>query len=95
MCQSCASFGLNRREFLATAGAFGAAAFVSRAMAAESAALPSLPWAKMNKKPARVMVAFLYPPADVVNEGKMEDGWAPHNWFTWPGNQFEPEQQQG
>ena len=48
----------------------------------------------LAKKPARVLAAFLYPPADVVNEGKMEDSWAPNHWFTWPGNQFQPEAQQ-
>ena len=44
--------------------------------------------------PARVRVAFFYPPAQVVLDGKCEDSWAPQQWFTWPGNQFEPEEQQ-
>jgi len=30
----------------------------------------------------------------VVNAGQNEDRWAAHNWFTWPGNQFEPEAQE-
>ena len=38
--------------------------------------------------------AFFYPPAEDVLAGKAEDGWAKHEWFTWPGNQFEPEAQQ-
>lgn len=25
--------------------------------------------------------------------GQCEDNWAPHQWFTWPGNQFEPDAQ--
>jgi hypothetical protein len=91
MCESCSSFILDRRELLAGAGAIGAAALVSRVMAQQAGAAP-LP--KRDKKPAKVIVAFLYPPADVVNRGEMEDGWRVHNWFTWPGNQFEPEQQE-
>jgi len=53
---------------------------------------PAMP--RQPKKPARIMAAFLYPPTDVVNAGKMEDVWAKHQWFTWPGNQFQPEVQQ-
>ncbi len=93
MCESCDGSGFGRREFLALGGAVGASMFLSglgadRAGAAE----PALP--PLAKKPARVLVAFLYPPADVVNAGKMEDSWAPHQWFTWPGNQFQPEAQE-
>lgn len=94
MCESCSSNGLVRREFLAAAGAIGAIGLVSKVVAAETAASLSLPLPKIDKKPARVLAAFLYPPADVVNEGKNEDGWSKHSWFTWPGNQFEPEQQE-
>ncbi len=93
MCKACIVDGLDRREFLAVGGAFGAAALLSaagasRATAAEQAMPPR------SKNSARVLVAFLYPPADVVNAGKMEDSWAPHQWFTWPGNQFQPEVQE-
>ncbi len=94
MCESCSSGGLARREFLAVAGALGTATVFSRAMADELASRPAPPLAKREKPPAKVMAAFLYPPADVVNEGKFEDNWRVHNWFTWPGNQFEPEQQE-
>lgn len=38
--------------------------------------------------------AFFYPPAEVVLAGQLEDNWRVHQWFTWPGNQFQPEQQQ-
>lgn len=30
----------------------------------------------------------------MVLDGRNEDTWAKHNWFTWPGNQFKPEEQQ-
>ena len=46
------------------------------------------------KRAPKVAVVFLYPPADVVYAGKNEDAWNKHQWFTWPGNQFLPEQQQ-
>ncbi len=46
------------------------------------------------KQPPRVRVAFLYPPADVVNAGQLEDSWREHHWFTWPGNQFQPQEQE-
>jgi hypothetical protein len=58
----------------------------------ERAAAAPLP--PLAKKPARVLAAFVYPPADVVNGGTMEDSWAKDHWFTWPGNQFQPEAQQ-
>ena len=93
MCESCEGDGLRRREFLALGGAMGASVLLSNLAADRAgAAEPAMP--PLAKKPARVLAAFLYPPADVVNEGKMEDSWAPHHWFTWPGNQFQPEAQQ-
>ncbi len=99
------SQGLNRREFIGKS--LKASGSLSLVMAGGSTALGSellngtgifsllsdrIP--KIPKKPARVNVLFLYPPADVVNEGRNEDRWATHNWFTWPGNQFEPEMQE-
>ena len=47
-----------------------------------------------KKQPGLVRGAFFYPPAQVVYDGKCEDSWSKHQWFTWPGNQFAPEQQQ-
>lgn len=93
MCETCEGCSFGRREFLAMGGAIAASALVpppggARALAAEPVMAP------LAKAPARVLVAFLYPPADVVNAGKMEDSWAPHQWFTWPGNQFQPEAQE-
>jgi hypothetical protein len=67
---------------------------VSRAVGDPVAGTLTLPLSRKDKQPARVLVAFLYPPADVVNRGEMEDSWRVHKWFTWPGNQFEPEQQE-
>lgn len=46
------------------------------------------------KQPGLVRGAFFYPPAQVVLEGKCEDSWNKEEWFTWPGNQFEPQLQQ-
>ena len=94
MCESCSPRGLGRREFLAMSGALGAAGLLSMAAADEPGAAPQPPLPKRDKEPARILVAFLYPPADVVNAGTMEDSWRVHNWFTWPGNQFEPEKQE-
>jgi hypothetical protein len=93
MCESCESGRADRREFLATGGAMGAAALIS-SVETSLAADAAPPLAPRPKKPARVLAAFLYPPAEVVIAGKMEDSWAPHQWFTWPGNQFQPETQE-
>jgi hypothetical protein len=46
------------------------------------------------KKAGLVRGAFFYPSAEDVLAGKAEDGWSKHQWFTWPGNQFAPEEQQ-
>ncbi len=94
MCESCAAGGLDRREFLVAGGVLGAAGLLSMAMAGQPGAAIPAPLARRPKTPAKVLVAFLYPPADVVNEGRMEDSWRTHNWFTWPGNQFEPQRQE-
>jgi len=93
MCESCEPNGVRRREFLALGGAMGASAMLSPLATGQGAAA-DVAMPPLAKKAARVLVAFLYPPADVVNEGKMEDSWAPHHWFTWPGNQFQPEAQE-
>lgn len=49
---------------------------------------------RRRKEPGVVRGAFFYPPAQVVLDGQCEDGWSAHQWFTWPGNQFKPEEQQ-
>ena len=84
----------NRRGFLAAGGALGAASLWSQMSTSNAAASLLSPTPGPAKQPARVAVVFLYPPADVVYAGKMEDAWQKHQWFTWPGNQFEPEQQE-
>jgi hypothetical protein len=106
MCNDCFSHNLNRRDFMR--GSIKASGFLSLAMAAGMPVMgPDFfsdrnthnrlfegEWAKIKKEPAKILAVFLYPPADVVNEGKNEDSWAQHHWFTWPGNQFEPERQE-
>jgi hypothetical protein len=91
MCESCNGNGLSRRGFLAVNGAVGASALLAGAVTAQGAG-PAMP--RLPKKPARVLAVFLYPSVHVVNAGQMEDSWAPNHWFTWPGNQFQPEAQQ-
>lgn len=105
MCKYCFSGGIDRREFIGkTLKASGA---VSLALAGGVSVMGAdflmhgdsqgpfpADLTKLKKEPARIMVVFLYPPADVVVAGKNEDNWAQHNWFTWPGNQFEPEVQE-
>ncbi|HOD52380.1 MAG TPA: hypothetical protein PK166_07970 [Candidatus Hydrogenedentes bacterium] len=82
---------LNRRTFMTSSAALLASGLLARAYAADGSPLLAAP---RNKKPARVRGAFFYPPKQVVLEGKCEDSWSKHAWFTWPGNQFEPEAQQ-
>jgi hypothetical protein len=74
-----------------SSAALVASGMLSQAHAAGKSALQAAP---RSKKPARVRGAFFYPPKEVVLEGKCEDSWSKHQWFTWPGNQFEPEAQQ-
>mgnify|MGYP007112885751 FL=1 len=82
---------LNRRTFMISSAALMASGMLTRAHAADTSTLLAAPRAK---HPARVRGAFFYPPREVVLEGKCEDSWSKHQWFTWPGNQFEPEAQQ-
>lgn len=82
---------LNRRTFMISSAALMASGMLARAHAADTSTLLAAPRAK---HPARVRGAFFYPPREVVLEGKCEDSWSKHQWFTWPGNQFEPEAQQ-
>lgn len=81
---------MHRREFfnIAAAGTVGLWFSGCRSLA------PSAAGRRGPRTTARVKGAFFYPPASVVEAGKCEDVWAPHRWFTWPGNQFQPERQQ-
>lgn len=83
----------DRRAFLKSAATLAALAAwpVGCATPAQSTTLNLTP---RRKQPATVRGAFFYPHAEEVRAGKVEDTWAPHQWFTWPGNQFEPEIQQ-
>ena len=82
----------DRRTFLkSTAALAGLALWPLGSFGATSAEFNLAP---RKKKPALIRGAFFYPPTDVVLAGKNEDSWSKHEWFTWPGNQFAPEQQQ-
>ena len=83
---------LNRRRFLQSSAAIAGLAFWP--LAGLGAPADPFNLAPRKKKPALIRGAFFYPPADVVLAGKNEDSWNVHEWFTWPGNQFQPEQQQ-
>jgi hypothetical protein len=95
MCESCFNGPISRRGFIAASGTIGALGLLPAplfAAAAATTAASSVPPRK--KDPARIKVVFLYPPAQVVEAGENEDSWAKNHWFTWPGNQFRPEEQQ-
>lgn len=82
----------DRRAFLKATAAF--AAFSLWPATGLAASPPGLNLAPRKKKPAVLRGAFFYPSASDVLAGKAEDNWARHEWFTWPGNQFQPEAQQ-
>ncbi len=82
---------LNRRSFMQTSAALLASGVLTDAYAADGSPLLAAP---RSKKPAQIRGAFFYPPKQVVLDGKCEDSWSKHEWFTWPGNQYEPEAQQ-
>ena len=94
MCESCSGGGLDRREFLkiggstAAFGSFGATTILAQTINGAANVLPG------EGRKTNIAVLFMYPPANVVNEGRLEDSWAPDQWFTYPGNQFEPEMNQ-
>lgn len=82
----------DRRTFLKHTAALAAlAAFPLGCATTSTTQFSSAP---RRKKPAVIRGAFFYPSADDVVAGKTEDKWNVHQWFTWPGNQFEPEAQQ-
>jgi hypothetical protein len=81
----------DRRTFLKAAALVALAGWPAGCVTTPSTRLAAAP---RKKKPAVIRGAFFYPPAEDVLAGKAEDSWSKHQWFTWPGNQFEPEQQQ-
>lgn len=82
----------NRRTFMKSAAAL--AALTAWPLGCATTRPPALTQTPRPKKPGLVRGAFFYPPAADVLAGKAEDNWSRHQWFTWPGNQFEPEAQQ-
>ncbi len=80
----------SRRTFLQSTVALSAVSLWPR-LGAFGANLAPAP---RPRTPGRIRGAFFYPPTQVVLDGKCEDSWSAHNWFTWPGNQFKPEEQQ-
>lgn len=101
MYESCeGKLPVGRRTFMqtgtmATFGLFtgvssGAAQETGVASAAVASSAAQFPPSREKTK-AKLTVVFMYPPADVVNEGQLEDFWAVNHWFTYPGNQFQPE----
>lgn len=100
MCESCERDyelnHVNRREFIKVGSVVsgsvvaGAALLASASATAVAAAAPSSYEAR-PKRNGKIRVVFMYPPDQVVLDGKLEDGWASNKWYTWPGNQFSPE----
>lgn len=81
----CCDCGCNRREFLAAAGAATTALTL---LSVPSAAEPrEAERAAHSKRPARVRVAFLYPPSKSFSDN-------PDGWWSWPGNEFGAEGRQ-
>ena len=94
MCESCNGVGLDRRDFLKIGGSVAALGGIWATTALAQNADGTEGVLPIGKTKTKMVVLFMYPPADVVNEGRLEDSWATHNWFTYPGNQFEPEMNQ-
>ena len=94
MCESCNGGGFDRRDFLKIGGATAALGSVMATTALAQSEEVTSGLLPIEKKKTKMAVLFMYPPANVVNEGKMEDSWAVNQWFTYPGNQFEPEMNQ-
>jgi hypothetical protein len=84
----------DRRSFLKSAAALAALAAWPLGCASPHAVLTANHLANRKKQPGLVRGAFFYPPAQLVLDGKCEDSWSANQWFTWPGNQFQPEAQQ-
>ena len=92
MCETCNHFiGIDRREFLKVSGSAAVLGGLGTIGALAQTSNKTVTFQPIQKKRTKIAVVFMYPPADVVNEGKLEDSWAVHQWFTYPGNQYEPE----
>jgi len=86
------NLGHDRRTFLKSLGVLAALGVTSSSCATAGWSVPLV--ASRKRTAGVVRCAFFYPPADVVLAGQNEDTWREHKWFTWPGNQFKPEEQQ-
>ncbi|MBM3883558.1 MAG: hypothetical protein FJ387_28280 [Verrucomicrobia bacterium] len=84
----------DRRTFLKSTAVLAALAVWPAGCATTATSRTPASTAPRPKKPGTIRGAFFYPPAADVLAGKAEDGWAREQWFTWPGNQFAPEEQQ-
>lgn len=74
----------NRREFMTLAGlTLGTAATLAPVTKVAATPMPS----QDSKRPARVRVAFLYPPSTTFSDN-------PEGWWSWPGNEFDAEGRQ-
>jgi len=92
MCETCNHFnGIDRRDFLKISGSAVALGSLMGIDALAQNPNNSVKFRPLAKKKTKVAVVFMYPPADVVNAGKLEDAWAVDKWFTYPGNQYDPE----
>ena len=83
--------GIDRRLFLKSSAALPALSMLSAELASLAQAGESK---KSPKTPAVVRGAFFYPPPEVVSRGEFDDSWAREKWFTYPGNQYRPQEQQ-
>ncbi len=82
----------DRRTFLTASMAVSALSMMPKVQAAPR--FTHFSPAPRAKQASLVRGAFFFPPAQVVLDGQCEDSWNKEEWFTWPGNQFEPEVQQ-
>ncbi|MBX7256951.1 MAG: hypothetical protein K1Y02_11370 [Candidatus Hydrogenedentes bacterium] len=83
---------VNRRVFLKTAAIAAGVVILPEAYAHETS--QGLSILHRRKQPGLVRGAYFYPSQELVESGQCEDSWSVHNWSTWPGNQFKPEEQQ-
>jgi len=84
---------IDRRGFLKSAAALPVLSFLPMGCSL-TGRYEGEPVVLRPKKPARVRGAFFYPPGEVVRRGEFEDSWAHEKWFTYPGNQYKPREQQ-
>jgi len=82
----------DRRMFLKSAAALAALSVLPSGCITQMPV--NLRPSAVSRKPGTIRGAFFYPSEQDVLEGKCEDHFAGQKWFTWPGNQFRPGEQQ-